>query len=94
MRLTKKQLEKLQEINNILIDSNLTLKLVSFDETLFMLSFHRINSLDSRTYNISSIQLLKLDNEQYIKHYMSVSECLSNLSIFKDLFIYKNLGRL
>lgn len=94
MRLSIKQLEKLQELDAILSDYNLTLRLVSFDDSLFMLQLHKINSLDPRTYNISSIQLLLLDGVQYIKNYTSVRDCLSNLFIFKDLFIHKKLGRL
>lgn len=92
MKLSKKQLEKLQELDAILDIYKLSLRLVSFDDTLFMLQLHKINSLDPRTYNISSIQLVHNYDIQYIKNYTSVRECINNLLILKDLFIYNKLS--
>lgn len=92
MKLSRKQLEKLQELDAILDYYKLSLRLVSFDDTLFMLQTHRINSFDPRTYNISSIQLVHNYCIQYIKNYISVRECIHNLSILKDLFIFNNLS--
>lgn len=94
MNISKKQLEKLQEMDAILLDHNLGLRLVSFDDSICCLQLHRINSFDSKTYIFSSIQLYELDSERFIKLYTSISDCLKELRIFKDLFTFKNLGSL
>lgn len=94
MKISKKQLEKLQEIDAILMDNNLGIRLVSFDNSFCCLQLHRINSIDPKTFMFFSIQLYFLDTEKFIKSYTSVSDCIKNLTIFKDLFIFKKLGSL
>lgn len=91
MKLTTKQLSQLQSLDAILCDSNLGLRLVSYDDYLCCLQLHRIDKNDRRTYDISSIQLYTIDRNEYIKSYSTVNKCFIDLNIFLDLFFFTKL---
>lgn len=84
MKINKKQLRKLLDLNYVLSHFNLQLSMVTFDDCNLSLCLYDLVSVNGTFNNIVSIQLRSLDRNLLIRAFSSVNDLFKHLEIFLD----------